>query len=238
MKKLFLILVVILPLVALIGCGKLSKVKEKEDSYKSMLSNWIADDTTINIGSDIKSFEIIDEVDEKLYKESYACVSVKIKFADSYNKRETGTIYARMDCEKYGNIYVDDSIGKLAIMVDSVFISGRKVLKDTTCLNSIFFLNDKISPKRADNQPKRAVVNSKRISLKEYATELYDSGMHNISITDDGILIFTMYNEATGDLDYKAESIYNEAKGAGVYDIRGVRVVKNGDVVGRYIKHF
>lgn len=62
--------------------------------------------------------------------------------------------------------------------------------------------------------------------------------MHNISITDDGILIFTMYNEATGDLDYKAESIYNEAKHAGVYDIRGVRVVKNGDVVGRYIKHF
>lgn len=146
MKKLFLILVAILPLVAYTGCGRLNKIKEKEESYKFMLGNWIVDDTTINIGSDIKSFEIIDEVDEKLYQESYACVTVKIKFADSYNKRETGTIYARMDCEKYGNICVDDSLGKLAIMVDSVFINGRKVLKDTTCLNSIFFLNDKISP--------------------------------------------------------------------------------------------
>lgn len=188
MKKLILILAAILPLIAFSGCGRLSKVKGKEDSYKFMLGNWIVDDTTINIGSDIKSFEIIDEVDEKLYKESYACVTVKIKFADSYSNRETGTIYARMDCDKYGNIHVDDSLGKLAIMVDSVFINGKKVLKDTTCLNSIFFLNDKFSPKRAENRPKKSDVSVTRISLKEYATELYDSGMHNISINSSEVL--------------------------------------------------
>lgn len=196
-------------------------------------------DTTISIVPHrIESFKIIDEVKEKIYPESDACVRIKIILGPDLFNKNSGTIYARMDCKENGNIYVLDSLGKLAIMVDSIFINGKKVLKDTTSLNSLFFINDKISPERASNRAPNPSYHRESITLKEYVNQLRDDEMTMFHIEGDNVLVFTRWDDPVGgNADSQAEALYRQAKAAHVRNIKTVRIMKMPEkkVVGRYV---
>lgn len=216
--------------VLIVGCGK------KKDLSKQLSYLPIQIESSLRYDSVNGYVKRICELNNTRgdLKEGEYTIAFKYDVVDYYDK-VLATCYGRAAYDAYLSIGLKED--KYAISLDSIVISGKGVDIDTCKYNATRFMSNK-KPFKTSVSTAKKTESRKIMTLKEYATELYDSGMHNVSITDDGLLIYKINYEITGDCNYQAESIYNEARGAGVHDIRGVRVVKMPDntVVGRYIK--